>query len=358
MYTTTQIASPTAPVTQTRTDYVNGFVYVNNELDFFANETGRVLKVSGGFERQYVISDHLGNARISVKPNANNQPVVLQYDSYYPFGLEMGGMSFVSSSENKYKYNGKEKQTAHNLGWYDYGARFYDPQVGRWFAVDALADEPEQIDKSVYAYAWNNPTNLTDPDGNCPQCIGFAVGFITEIAVQKLTGQEINYGKALISGGAGALSGGLSTLKNVGTVGKVLLTASIDASESLTKQAVDGKISTTQIASDVITSGFAGQAKVVNNASIKVKENTLNRTTRIATNDPSSSGRAANASKAKSDLKAANTKNQVVGSVSGDAAQTASDIVRPKFSQTSGIKYTQLITPQDNTIVVKKNVLL
>ncbi len=36
-------------------NYVNGFVYQNNELDFFANETGRVLKVAGGFERQYVI---------------------------------------------------------------------------------------------------------------------------------------------------------------------------------------------------------------------------------------------------------------------------------------------------------------
>jgi RHS repeat-associated protein len=163
MFYTTLNASPTTPVTQIRTDYVNGFVYVNNELDFFANETGRVLKVTNGFERQYVISDHLGNARVSVKPDANNQPIVLQYDSYYPFGLEMGGMSFVSSSENKYKYNGKEKQTAHNLGWYDYGARFYDPQVGRWFVVDALAEKYTSM--SPYNYCANNPILFVDFDG-------------------------------------------------------------------------------------------------------------------------------------------------------------------------------------------------
>jgi hypothetical protein len=41
--------------------------------------------------------------------------------------------------------------------------------------VDALADEPEQIDKSPYAYAWNNPVKLTDPDGNCPRCIKAAL---------------------------------------------------------------------------------------------------------------------------------------------------------------------------------------
>nr|MBB6235388.1 hypothetical protein [Mucilaginibacter sp. FT3.2] len=37
--------------------------------------------------------------------------------------------------------------------------------------MDKLADHQNQIDKSPYAYGWNNPTNLTDPDGNCPICL-------------------------------------------------------------------------------------------------------------------------------------------------------------------------------------------
>jgi hypothetical protein len=57
----------------------------------------------------------------------------------------------------------------------DYGARFYDPSIGRFTTVDPLADEPEQVDKSPYAYGWNNPIKYDDPDGKCPRCIKAAI---------------------------------------------------------------------------------------------------------------------------------------------------------------------------------------
>lgn len=43
--------------------------------------------------------------------------------------------------------------------------------------MDALADHPNQVDKSPYVYTWNNPVNLTDPDGNCPRCLSYGFGF-------------------------------------------------------------------------------------------------------------------------------------------------------------------------------------
>lgn len=47
---------------------------------------------------------------------------------------------------------------------YDYGARNYDPALGRWMSADQLAEE--FVDYSPYIYASNDPVRHVDPDGN------------------------------------------------------------------------------------------------------------------------------------------------------------------------------------------------
>nr|WP_255494192.1 RHS repeat-associated core domain-containing protein [Hufsiella ginkgonis] len=79
-------------------------------------------------------------------------------DNYFPFGMR----KVAAGGTNKYLYNGKELQEELD-GQYDYGARFYDPVVGRWNSPDMLAEMAYSL--TPYRYCFNNPVNYIDPFG-------------------------------------------------------------------------------------------------------------------------------------------------------------------------------------------------
>ncbi|MEO1652126.1 MAG: RHS repeat-associated core domain-containing protein [Bacteroidota bacterium] len=89
--------------------------------------------------------------------------LVVQENHYYPFGLNLVGIEKQGQPDHKFQYNGKEKQEEFSLDWADYGARFYDAQLGRFSTIDPHAENYH--DWNPYNYVANNPILMVDPDG-------------------------------------------------------------------------------------------------------------------------------------------------------------------------------------------------
>lgn len=151
------------------TDYLDGYQYNNTILKFFSTAEGYVEPVGGSYKYVYQYKDQLGSVRLSYDKNL----VIQEENNYYPFGLKQSGYNIVTPSTSdalKYRYNSMELQDD-NMGGtqlmvYDYGARNYDPALGRWMNLDPLAEK--YLGVTPYSYCLNNPVNFTDPDGMDP----------------------------------------------------------------------------------------------------------------------------------------------------------------------------------------------
>jgi len=221
-------------------DYIDGIHYLNGLLNFITTEEGKAVRIgtTDTYRYEYNLKDHLGNVRVSIDDQGNNIARVIQEDEYYALGMANPNGYFFGD-KNTYLYNGKEFQQV--AGDYDYGARFYNPVIGRWTVVDPAADYA--FEHSPYSFAYNDPISFIDDDGEMPGPVGFFIGafadyigqvgnnyFFKNMSIGPAMTDDINLWSVGISGALGAATGGIDALKSTLTsgVGKEIFKRLID----------------------------------------------------------------------------------------------------------------------------------
>jgi RHS repeat-associated protein len=127
---------------------IGNYVYANGE---------RVARFKGAAaDVRYYLTDHLGSVVATVQRGG----YLCNSNAYMPWGRVHASRVL---DEEKFNYTGKERDGELGMGFLYYGARYYDPKLRTFLAVDPLASKYPSW--SPYAYAKDNPVKYVDPNG-------------------------------------------------------------------------------------------------------------------------------------------------------------------------------------------------
>lgn len=139
----------------------------------------------------YYLSDHLGGVDAVLDEEGN----VVERRDYLPYGSERMREGNV---DEDYGFTGKELDE--ETGLYYYGARYYDPVIGRFTSLDPLVlGESEKALNSIledpqalngYSYVLNNPLKYVDEEGEYGKDFHYDLDYF----INRVSG--LDYGQA------------------------------------------------------------------------------------------------------------------------------------------------------------------
>jgi RHS repeat-associated protein len=140
------------------TTYVNKF-YEKTGTEITTNYYlgSKLISVRKGTTLSYILQDHLGSTSVT----ADSSGAVASTIAYLPFGSTR---SSTGTSPTDKLFTG---QRLDSTGLYYYGARYYDPQIGRFISPDTVVQDysnPQALNR--YSYCVNNPLKYIDPTGH------------------------------------------------------------------------------------------------------------------------------------------------------------------------------------------------
>ena len=168
-------------------------------------------------QKQYELTNHLGNVLVTLSdkklpvdttgtPNIANyyQACIVNAQDYYPFGMIEPGRSYSLTGDSSYRFGFNGKLIDNDIygkdNSYDYGARMYDPRLGRFLSIDPLAKKYPML--TPYQFASNTPILSTDIDGKeagiDPNALGRAAQESAQAGDNSAFGFAVRYTKNFI----------------------------------------------------------------------------------------------------------------------------------------------------------------
>jgi RHS repeat-associated protein len=170
----------------------NKYLYLGSKLE---------LRQIDGSNSYVYITDALGSVR-KVFKNGDSTQTTFSATAYLPFGK-----AIVASGSDKVTFAGEMQDTS--TGLFYLSARYYDPEMGRFYALDPILGDPSMPQTlERYVYCGNNPLIRTDPTGKCfglNILLGAVIGAVVNGAVAYLNGEDVLQAAAI-----GAISGAIA----------------------------------------------------------------------------------------------------------------------------------------------------
>lgn len=133
--------------------------------DWHLMELPAVRANKNGFILQYLSNESAMPVALDHNYIIVSTGTLLEEQHYYPHGLVINAGQQSGTLKNKYLFETNELQTELGLQLSDFHARNYDQQIGRFTAIDPMAEHAGQDMLSPYHFVGNDPANYVDPLG-------------------------------------------------------------------------------------------------------------------------------------------------------------------------------------------------
>ena len=244
-------------------------------MRFFYDSTGKRVGFANGTMLFYYLYNVQGDV-IAIVRAATGQ-IVAKY-SYDAWGkcTVTNAAGYAVGDKNPFRYRGYYYDT--ETGLYYLNSRYYNPEFGRFINVDSeLAGVGGNMQGyNLFAYCFNNPVNMSDPDGNWPKWLTGALNVLSgtlQMAAGSALGAAMGWtGFGAVAAGFLMVHGAATATQGIGQIVNSAVGSAVLREDNIVKtgvQAVGGAIGGqtgaavagyAYDAAVIIVNGYAGQA--------------------------------------------------------------------------------------------------